>query len=260
MEGSIDSENGGGYLGWMNYLGSDSPKSTVAVFSGGLDSTVLLYAMLKQGIDVRGAITMNYGQKHSKEIEQAALICEKAGVQHQVADLRSIASLFGGSSLITGNEAIPEGHYEEDNMKSTVVPNRNMILISVAAAWAISKEAETIAYAAHSGDHAVYPDCREAFAQALDNAVQLCDWHPLHLFRPLVSISKADIVTLGVTVGAPMELSWSCYKGGALHCGCCGTCIERREAFYLAKVEDPTVYEETAPDLDLLVRKGWKLG
>lgn len=243
----------------MLNLGPNVPKSTVAVFSGGLDSTVLLHAMLKQGVDVRGAISIDYGQKHAKEIEQAARICEWSNIEHKAVDLRSIAQLFGESSLIAGNEEIPEGHYEEETMKSTVVPNRNMILISVAAAWATSKKVDTIAYAAHSGDHAVYPDCREEFAVALDRAIQLCDWHPLRLYRPLVSVSKADIVRIGSEVGAPMELSWSCYKGGTLHCGRCGTCIERREAFHLAEVEDPTQYEATAPGLEFLVRNQWKL-
>ena len=134
-----------------------------------------------------------------------------------------------------------------------------MILISLATAWAITKETEAVAYAAHSGDHAIYPDCRESFASALDEAIQLCDWNSVRLYRPFVDSSKTEIVAEGIRLEAPMGEAWSCYKGGDLHCGRCGTCIERREAFYLAGAEDPTEYEAGAPELETLVNAGWRL-
>lgn len=235
------------------------PRSAVAVYSGGMDSTVMLYRMRELGIEIKGALSIDYGQKHSKELEGAAAICRELGILHEVADLRGLSPLFGKSSLTNADEAVPEGHYEEESMKSTVVPNRNMILLSVATAWAISLKAEAVAYAAHGGDHAIYPDCREAFAKALDGAIQLCDWSMVHLYRPFVSATKAEIAGMGARLGAPLGLTWSCYKGGERHCGRCGTCVERREAFHLAGVADPTIYEATAPGVEELVKSGWKL-
>ena len=144
-------------------------------------------------------------------------------------------------------------------MKSTVVPNRNMILLSVATGYALSIDAGQVAYAAHSGDHAIYPDCRNEFADAMAEAIRLCDWKTVSLARPFVTWSKADIVCRGKDLGVPFENTWSCYKGQAFHCGRCGTCIERREAFYLAKVDDPTTYAEDAPSIEMLSRNEWRL-
>ncbi len=242
----------------MSIASQKMPDSAVAVYSGGMDSTVMLRSMLESGVTVKGALSIDYGQKHRKEIEAAREICEELGVKHQVADLRGIASLFGHSGLTDSETKVPEGHYEEVSMKQTVVPNRNMILISVATAWAITEEAEAVAYAAHSGDHAIYPDCREAFASALDQAIQLCDWSSVWLYRPFVNLSKREIVVEGSRLGAPLSKTWSCYKGEALHCGKCGTCIERREAFHLAEIEDPTSYASDAPSLDSLIQCDWR--
>ena len=219
----------------------------------------MLSAMVEQGIDVKGALSIDYGQKHRKEIAAAAAICADMGIEHEIADMRGIAALFGHSGLTDSETAVPEGHYEEDSMKQTVVPNRNMILISVATAWAITKGAEAIAYAAHSGDHAIYPDCREEFADALDDAIRLCDWSSVWLYRPFVNMSKQSIVAEGARLGVPLGRTWSCYKGGALHCCKCGTCIERREAFHLAKIEDPTHYASDAPSVASLVERQWGL-
>jgi len=235
------------------------PRSAVAVYSGGMDSTVLLYYLLDRGVELKGALSVDYGQKHRRELDAAKGFCKELGLEHRVADLRSLRDLFGASSLTSSAEAVPEGHYEEEQMKSTVVPNRNMILLSVAAAWAISLKAESVAYAAHGGDHAIYPDCREEFAQAMDRAVGLCDWSELGLCRPFVSWSKSEIAAEGCRLGGPMERTWSCYKGGKAHCGRCGTCVERREAFFLAGVEDSTTYEAGAPSPEDLSRSGWKL-
>ncbi|MGK0239547.1 MAG: 7-cyano-7-deazaguanine synthase [Candidatus Pelagisphaera sp.] len=243
----------------MSRAPEKAPASAIAVYSGGMDSTVMLSAMLEQGIDVKGALSIDYGQKHRKEIVAAADICAEFGIEHRIADLRGISELFGHSGLTDSATEVPEGHYEEDSMKQTVVPNRNMILISVATAWAITKEAEAIAYAAHSGDHAIYPDCRVEFADALDDAIRLCDWSSVWLYRPFVDMSKQLIVAEGARLGSPMGKTWSCYKGGALHCGKCGTCIERREAFHLAEIDDPTVYAANAPSVVTLIECEWRL-
>ena len=128
-------------------------------------------------------------------------------------------------------------------MKATVVPNRNMIMLSIAAGWAISRRADRVAYAAHGGDHAIYPDCRREFIDALGEAIIIADWHPVRLYGPYVAISKADVVALGQKLGVPFDRTWTCYKGRTKHCGKCGTCVERREAFALAGVPDPTSYD-----------------
>ena len=223
-----------------------------------MDSTVLLYQLLNAGDDVL-ALSIDYGQRHKKELECARSLCKDLGVEHRIADLTSLTPLLAGSSLTSPEIEVPEGHYAEDNMKATVVPNRNMILLSVATGWAISAGAESVSYAAHSGDHAIYPDCREEFAEGMNHVMGLADWQKVALDRPFVSLTKADIVKLGAQLGVPFERTWSCYKGGELHCGRCGTCVERREAFYLAGVDDPTIYADSAPTLEAMIASDWRL-
>ncbi len=213
----------------------------ILVYSGGLDSTVLLYHLRQKGHEVRG-LGIDYGQRHRKELDAARSICDRLGVEYRVADLNGLRPLLGGSAL-TDAIAVPEGHYTDASMKQTVVPNRNMIMLSVAIGWAVSLKYDAVAYAAHAGDHAIYPDCRPEFADAMDRAASLCDWHPMRILRPFVDKTKADLVRLGALLGVPFEMTWSCYNGETLHCGRCGTCVERREAFELAGVEDPTEYE-----------------
>lgn len=231
---------------------------SVVVYSGGLDSTVLLAHLLAEGREVH-AFTVNYGQRHAREIESAKAVCRHYATPHQVADLRALGAVFGTNSLTDTAVSVAEGHYTEESMKTTVVPNRNMILLAVAAARAIALQADTLAYAAHGGDHAIYPDCRPEFADAMDHAIGLADWHKVRLERPMVSWTKTEIVLRGAALGVPMHLTWSCYKGGKNHCGRCGTCIERREAFHLAGVTDPTVYAPDAPSVAELVKSGWTL-
>lgn len=231
---------------------------TILIYSGGMDSTVLLYHLRAEGQSV-AALSIDYGQRHRRELDCAAAICARLGVEHRVADLRGLTPLLTGSSLTDPSVPVPHGHYEEATMKATVVPNRNMLLLATAAAWAIALKADTVAYAAHSGDHAIYPDCREEFAEAMDRAIGLADWHAVHLQRPFVGLTKADLVRRGAALAVPFADTWSCYEGGAEHCGRCGTCIERREAFHLAGVPDPTPYALTAPSVEAMLAANWRL-
>lgn len=214
----------------------------VLVYSGGMDSTTLLYQLIKDGFDIH-CMSFDYGQRHRRELAMGYEITKELGVDHQMADLSDIAPFLAGSSQTDPNVEVPEGHYAEESMKLTVVPNRNMIMISIAVGWAISMKASGVYYANHAGDHTIYPDCREEFVAALAGAVMLADWHQVGLFSPYSQISKADIVTRGADMKVPYEKTYSCYKGAEKHCGKCGTCTERIEAFKLAKVKDPTEYE-----------------
>ena len=231
---------------------------SVVIYSGGLDSTVLLYQLKAHGHDL-SALSVDYGQRHRRELDCAAKICKLADVPNRIADLSSIRDLLSGSSLTSTQIEVAEGHYTEESMKSTVVPNRNMILLSLAAGHALSLGANQVAYAAHSGDHAIYPDCRNEFAVAVAEAMKLCDWQPIELIRPFIDLTKAEIVAIGSQLNVPFENTWSCYKGGAVHCGRCGTCIERREAFHLAGLHDPTAYESDAPSTEALIANQWHL-
>lgn len=231
---------------------------TLVIYSGGLDSTVLLYHLQQAGHEL-STLSVNYGQRHACELICAANICSRLGIVHKVADLSSIRSLLAGSSLTSTDIEVAEGHYTEESMKTTIVPNRNMILLALATGHALSIGAGQVAYAAHSGDHAIYPDCRNEFADAMAEAMRLCDWQPVALSRPFIDWSKADIVRRGAELNLPFERTWSCYKGGEQHCGRCGTCIERREAFDLAGVHDPTAYADNAPDIQNLRANNWRL-
>jgi 7-cyano-7-deazaguanine synthase len=213
----------------------------VSLFSGGLDSTVLLFSLLDQGHDVI-PLLVNYGQRHIRELEAASRICSMLGVTWQAADLRALAPLLTGSSQTSADIPVPEGHYTDLSMKATVVPNRNMLMLSCAIACAVSQQAQAVAYAAHAGDHPIYPDCRPEFIAALAQAAQLCAWEPIQLLAPFQTMGKADIVRLGADLHVPFAETWSCYKGGTVHCGRCGTDVERREAFVLAGIPDPTEY------------------
>jgi len=214
---------------------------TVAIFSGGLDSTVLLHKLLAEGDHVL-ALSVDYGQRHRRELDNAYRIAAKLKVEWHLADLSSIRPLLAGSSQTSDDMPVPHGHYAAENMKQTVVPNRNMIMLSVAAGWAISRKADRVAYGAHAGDHTIYPDCRPEFTQALGHAIGLADWHQVELYCPFLGLNKGQIVQLGAKLGADFSQTWSCYEGGELHCGQCGTCVERREAFERAGVTDPTAY------------------
>lgn len=215
---------------------------SVVLLSGGLDSCVLLTCLLKQGQDVV-ALSVDYGQRHgARELAASAAIAEALGVERVVVDL-SVLGEMGGSALTDTSTAVPLGHYEDETMRATVVPNRNMVLLSLAGALAVARGAGEVAYAAHRGDRAVYPDCRTEFVEAMRQALALAAYEPIALSAPFVHLTKGEVAALGSELGAPMALSWSCYQGGELHCGRCGTCVERREAFAIAEVADPTEYE-----------------
>jgi 7-cyano-7-deazaguanine synthase len=217
-------------------------KKAVVLLSGGLDSTVLLYSMV--GKFECYPLAISYGQRHQKEVLAARRVCEAR--DHNLLlrlcwlNLEVLRELL--PSALTGVGKVPRGHYEAESMKSTVVPNRNMILLAVAAGYAQGLGAGTVAYAAHSGDHAIYPDCRPDFVTSAMETVRLGTGDAVILYAPFLHLTKAEIVKLGQRFTVPFEHTWSCYEGGLIHCGVCGTCTERREAFKLAGVPDPTVY------------------
>ncbi len=214
----------------------------IVLVSGGMDSVTALYEAATRH-DVVAGLSFDYGSKHNaRELPFAAHHCEQLGVRHEVVALGFINELFASDLLQSGGE-IPEGHYEAENMKQTVVPFRNGILLAVAAGYAESIGAEGIVIAAHSGDHAIYPDCRETFLGPMGEAIRAGTYAGIEVLRPFLAMRKEDIAAVGARHGVDFATTWSCYKGGSLHCGKCGTCIERREAFALADLDDPTGYE-----------------
>jgi len=218
----------------------------VVLCSGGMDSVTALFWAL-QHHTVMAALSFDYGAKHNhREIPFAAVQARLAGTTHTVIPLGFIGTHFQSDLLKSGGE-IPEGHYAADNMKSTVVPFRNGIMLAVAGGLAESTGAEGVVIAAHGGDHTIYPDCREDFMLAMGDALRLGTYAGIRLLRPFITMDKAQIAAEGTRLGVDFAQTWSCYKGGAVHCGKCGTCVERREAFLEAGVTDPTQYETTDP-------------
>lgn len=216
----------------------------VVLLSGGMDSVTAFHAALREH-DVVAGLSFDYGAKHhAQELPLAAWHCREKGVPHRIAPLAFVAEEFS-SDLLEGGGEIPDGHYAEESMKSTVVPFRNGIMLSIAAGFAESHGAEGVVIAAHSGDHAIYPDCREEFLEPMARAIRAGTYAGIELLRPFVAMDKASIARFGAELGVDFSRTWSCYKGGEIHCGTCGTCVERREAFQLACLPDPTVYAAT---------------
>lgn len=225
---------------------ADVEKKAVVVMSGGMDSTTLLYYALHEGYKV-DAVSFDYGQRHKKELDFAKSTCDKLNVSHRIVDLTNLNGLLQGSALTSPDIEVPEGHYAQENMRITVVPNRNAIMLSIATGYAVSQGSEVVMTGVHAGDHAIYPDCRPEFIEKMSETMRVANegfGNPrLRIEAPFVQITKADIAKLGDDLGVNWEETWSCYKGGEKHCGKCGTCVERIEAFQLAGVKDPTQYE-----------------
>jgi len=221
-------------------------KKAVIILSGGIDSTTLVYSSLKQGYEVE-CLTILYGQRHRREADSARRITGALGVVHKVADLSPLGEILSGSALTDTKIDVPEvpetaEHY--DTLKTTIVPNRNAIFLSIAVGYAVSTDAENVFFGAHSSDRGVYPDCREEFVEAFQASERLATDEPdLNIIAPFVGMEKADIVRLGDRLGVPFGETWSCYKGGTVHCGVCSSCRERKRAFIEAGVPDPTGYE-----------------
>ena len=194
--------------------------------------------------DIALALTFDYGSNHAeREIRYAKLHCERLGIEHIIIPLSFMPDYFK-SSLLEGGDAIPEGHYDDDNMKSTVVPFRNGIMLAIACGMAESRGLRKVMIANHGGDHAIYPDCRKDFIEAMSKATESGTYEGVEVYAPYTSITKADIARRGKAIGIDYVQTWSCYKGGEKHCGKCGTCIERKEALRDAGIPDPTEYEE----------------
>lgn len=218
-------------------------KDSLIIVSGGMDSVTMLYEYRER---IGLALTFDYGSNHAdREISCAILHCRRLGIRHIIIPLDFMHSYFK-SSLLEGADAIPEGHYSEENMLSTVVPFRNGIMLAIAAGIAETNGLSNVMIANHGGDHAIYPDCREEFISAMSEATEKGTYKGIKVWAPYTNISKTDIALHGKALGIDYSETWSCYKGGDVHCGRCGTCVERREALAAAGIDDTTEY------LDLL--------
>jgi len=219
-------------------------RKTVLILSGGLDSAVLLWWLPKISYHIGSVkcLTFDYGQKHRKEIESARELCKAARVHHKILDISSIGKLLH-SSITNPEVSIPEGHYQAENMESTVVPGRNLIMLSIAMGYAASSGFDSVAIAAHGGDHFIYPDCRPEFLLTMNRVGSLFHFSDIKVLAPFRYDSKTDIVKKGKDLDVPFELTWTCYNGREKACGKCGSCIERMEAFKLNNLKDPIDYE-----------------
>jgi 7-cyano-7-deazaguanine synthase len=214
----------------------------VCIVSGGMDSVTMAYYLSFEGYEVH-ALSFDYGQKHKKELDYARASMVGVVTRHDVIDLSPLGKLLSGSAL-TDDIEIPDGHYADDNMKITVVPNRNAIMLSIAYGVAVARGAQAVGIGVHAGDHFIYPDCRpefiNLFGEMQNKAIE--GYGTVKLLTPFINKTKSDIVTIGTSIGVPFNKTWSCYKGQEIHCGTCGTCQERKEAFRLAGIQDPTQY------------------
>ncbi|EHJ41111.1 MULTISPECIES: 7-cyano-7-deazaguanine synthase QueC [Prevotellaceae] len=215
-------------------------KNSAIIVSGGMDSITLLY---DHKDEIALGISFDYGSNHNaREIPFAKMHCERLGIKHITINLDFMHQYFK-SSLLDGAEAIPEGHYADDNMKSTVVPFRNGIMLAIAIGIAESNNLDQVFIANHGGDHTIYPDCRPEFINAIDAAATAGTYNNVKVIAPYTKITKSDIARIGKRLGIDYAETWSCYKGGEVHCGKCGTCVERKEALAEAGIEDKTIYE-----------------
>jgi 7-cyano-7-deazaguanine synthase len=221
-------------------------RKAVVIVSGGMDSVTLAHQAAADGLGL-SFLSFDYGQRHRKELDCAAAQAHILGAPHRIVDLTSLAAVLAGSAL-TGDQPVPHGHYSAETMKQTVVPNRNAIMLSIAWGHAVSIGAELVAAGVHAGDHAIYPDCRPTFAQALQHALALGTEGFAHrglcIWTPFIDKTKTDIAAIGHQLGVDFSQTWTCYEGGDIHCGQCGACVERQEAFRDSGTPDPTVYRQ----------------
>ncbi len=221
------------------------PEHAVVIASGGLDSTVLAYWLAARHIRLT-LVSFDYGQRHRVELDHAAEIARLLDSPHQIIDLTSLGALLTGSALTDTSVAVPDGHYTDESMAATVVPNRNAIMLDIAVAVAIAERADAVAFGAHAGDHTIYPDCRPEFVERFARSVQTANEGLLvpgfQVLAPFLTLTKTDIVRFGEALAVPFARTWSCYRGEGVHCGTCGTCTERQEAFRDNGITDPTVY------------------
>ncbi len=221
-------------------------KKAVIIVSGGIDSSTLIYKAVREGYETY-ALTFIYGQKHKREIESARKVCNTLNVAHKIVDISSLKGVLSGSALTDSGVEIPEvpetAEYYE-TLKTTIVPNRNSIFLSIAIGYAVSIGANHVFFGAHHSDRGVYPDCRHEFVEAFQYAERLANDNSLLIVTaPFVNMNKSEIVKMGIDLGVPYKDTWSCYRGGEIHCGVCSSCRERKRAFQEAGVEDPTEYE-----------------
>jgi 7-cyano-7-deazaguanine synthase len=216
-------------------------QNMVAIYSGGMDSFTLVNEAHSQG-RLHSCLSFDYGQRHSKELAFAEGVCLDLGVTRHVISLASLKPHLLGSALTDAVE-MPQGHYAEGNMKLTVVPNRNMVMLSIAIAYAVSHNLDEVWFGAHSGDHDIYPDCREEFVAAMSHAAQISNWHPVSVYAPYQNLDKQSILDIGARLGLDYARSWTCYVGGEKACGRCGSCQERLTAFAARGETDPLDYE-----------------
>lgn len=219
-------------------------ETVVVIYSGGMDSFTLLHLARARGYKVH-ALSFNYGQRHVRELDCARQVCADLGIPHKEIDIRGMSEVMSGSSL-TSDIEVPEGHYEEDSMKATVVPNRNMILLSLATGYAVTAGASAVWFGAHGGDHAIYPDCRPEFVEKMDAVCRVANYEPVGIEAPLMRMDKGEILAEGLKLGLDYSQTWTCYNGRDKACGRCGSCVERLEAFAANGVTDPLEYEEQA--------------
>lgn len=217
------------------------PTPAVVIYSGGMDSYTVLHRAIRQGYAVN-ALSFDYGQRHARELEVATSVCAALGIPHRVVDIRAIHQLIGNSSLTDATREMPKADYAADNLADTVVPNRNMILLSLAIGHAVNIGAPICFYGAHGGDHVLYPDCRPAFVERMNDVAAIANFEPVTIEAPYLRKEKSDILADGVEMGLDYSQTWTCYLGQAQACGECGSCRERLKAFASLGLSDPLPY------------------